>query len=275
MALTPELRTTIQQNAFNLRTIRRAGLSHYNYFDDYSSLIANTEKNLPALVQAGFDESQLPYYRGCMEMLATTLGDRTGVDPEFDTKSQRYLTISTINKDYKAELTVVCRSIAKNSDNRKIQQKFKQIMKGSGDIDDAIDILGLVAIVKQYPELAARIRPAGKVIDDTYCTAATASAMELLQLKGYVVTNGRVQSNSSDFINRIITLCMENQATIKEFAQAAFCKNLDYYNANFASKYRKTGTPDDPDDFIDEPKNGVVDAIAITDDKTLETANAK
>jgi hypothetical protein len=208
-------------------------------------------------------------------MLATTLGDRTGVDPEFDTKSQRYLTISTINKDYKAELTVVCRSIAKNSDNRKIQQKFKQIMKGSGDIDDAIDILGLVAIVKQYPELAARIRPAGKVIDDTYCTAATASAMELLQLKGYVVTNGRVQSNSSDFINRIITLCMENQATIKEFAQAAFCKNLDYYNANFASKYRKTGTPDDPDDFIDEPKNGVVDAIAITDDKTLETANAK
>lgn len=275
MALTPELRTTIQQNAFNLRTVRRAGLSHYNYFDDYCSLIANTEKNLAALVQAGFDESQLPYYRGCMEMLAATLGDRTGIDPEFDAKSQRYLTISTINKEYKAELAVVGRFIAKNSDNRKVQQKFRQILKGTGDIDDAIDILGLVAIMKQYPELAAKIRPAGKVIDDAYCAAASASAMELLQLKGYVVTNGKVQSNSSDFINRIITLCLENQSTIKEYAQAAFCKNLDYYNANFASKYRKTGTQDDPDDLVDEPSNGVVDAIAISNDKTVETAAAK
>jgi hypothetical protein len=275
MALTPELRTTIQQNALNLRTIRRAGLSHYNYFDDYSSLIANTEKNISALVQAGLDESRLPYYRGCMEMLAATLGDRAGLDPEFETKSQRYITISSENKEYKAELIVVGRYIAKNSDNRKVQQKFKQIMKGSGDIDDAIDILGLVAIVKQYPELASKIHPAGKVIDDAYCTAATASAMELLQLKGYVMTNGKVQSNSSDFINRIITLCMENQSTIKEYAQAAFCKNLDYYNANFASKYRKSGPQDDSDDFTDEPKNSVVDAIAVTDDKTLETATAK
>jgi len=275
MALTPELRTTIQQNALNVGTIRRAGLSYYNYFDDHSSIIANTEKNLPALVQAGLDESQLPYYRGCMEMLAAALGDGTGLDPEFDIKSQKYLTICTINKEYKAELTVVGRFVAKYSNNRKIQQKFRQIMKGSGDIDDAIDILGLVAIRKQYPELAAKIRPAGKVIDDAYCAAASASAIELLQLKGYVVTNGKVQSNSSDFINRIITLCLENQSTIKEFAQAAFCKNLDYYNANFASKYRRSGSQDEPDDFIDEPTNGVVDAIAITNDKTVEAAATK
>jgi hypothetical protein len=189
-------------------------------FDDYSSIIANTEKNLPALIQAGFDSSKLPYYRGCLEMLAVAISDPSSTDPEFEAKLQKYYSLAKSVMDYKAELVVVGRSIAKNSENRKIQQKFKHILKGTGIIDDALDILGLVTIAKQNTALAARIRPDGKLIDEAYCTAAVESATELLQLKGFVIVNGVPQHSGTEFINRLITLCMDNLSTIKEYAQA-------------------------------------------------------
>jgi hypothetical protein len=129
----------------------------------------------------------------------------------------------------------------------------------------------LVASVKQYPELAARIRPDGKIIDVLYCDAAIASATDVLQLKGFVIVNGVPQGNGTDIINQLITLCMDNMAEIKEFAQAAFCKNPDYYNANFTSKYRTSSSNDDSDDLIDESDNNVVNDNTRADDKKAPT----
>jgi hypothetical protein len=148
-------------------------------------------------------------------------------------------------------------------------------MKGTGIIDATIDIFGLVAIIRLYLELAARIRPDGKLINEEYCKAAIQNATDLLLLKGYVIVNGVPQNNGTDFINRLITLCLLNQATIKEFAQAAFCKNPDYYKANFTSKYRKSSSDDDSDDLDEESNNHVIDATTVTVDETAETATTK
>jgi hypothetical protein len=275
MALTPELKELIQKDAANLTVTHRPGMSILSFVDDHSSIIANTEKNLPALVKAGFDSSRLPYMQGCLEMLTTAVGDPTGIDSESEAKSIKYESLANVVMENKAELAVVCRSIVKNSGNRKVQQKFKRIMKGTGIIDATIDIFGLVAIIRLYLELAARIRPDGKLINEEYCKAAIQNATDLLLLKGYVIVNGVPQNNGTDFINRLITLCLLNQATIKEFAQAAFCKNPDYYKANFTSKYRKSSSDDDSDDLDEESNNHVIDATTVTVDETAETATTK
>ncbi len=276
MALTPEMKSLIEKKAAEVRKIRRSGLSHYNYLDDYGSLIANLEKNLAKIVQAGLDETQLPYYRGCLELLAKMISDGSGNDPESEEKAVEYALLVNIIAEFRLELGVVGRFIAKNSKNRKVKQKYKQIAKGSGDIDNAIDILGLVAMVKKYPSLAARIRPEGKVIDDAYCEEASEKAIALLQMKGFVIVNGVLQNSGSDFVNRIITLCLENQAEIKEFTKAAFCKDPDYYNANFTSKYRKTssGDSDDLDDDDDSETDDQQEVNTSTETVT-ETATVK
>lgn len=275
MTLTPEMKSIIDNKMIGVNSIRRSGLSHFNFLDDYGSLIANTEKNLAALVKAGFDETELPYYRGCLEMLALTIGDRTSTDVQAVAKSQEYARIVADVAVYRVELGVVGRSIAKNSGNRKVQQKYKQIIKGSGDIDNAIDILGLVSMVQSYPELAVRIRPDGKTIDENYCKNASEKAMALLQLKGYVVVNGVPQNNGTDYLNRLITLCIDNQSDIKEFAQAAFCKDPDFYNANFTSKFRKNNPADDTDDLNgDSSGNGSSGNLNNTSDIIAETAVA-
>jgi hypothetical protein len=275
MALTPELKETILKDAANLTVTHRPGMSIINFLDDHSSIIANAVKNLPVLEKAGFDSTKLLYMQGCLEVMSTSIGDPTGIDSESEAKSIKYESLAKVVMENKTELIVVCRSIAKNSGNRKVQQKFKRIMKGSGIIDAAIDIFGLVSIIRLYLELAARIRPDGKLINEDYCKAAIQNATDLLQLKGYVIVKGVPQNNGTDFVNRIITLCLQNQAIIKEYAQAAFCKNPDYYKANFTSKYRTSSSDDDSDDLNDEPNSHVIDATTVSIDNTAETTTVK
>jgi hypothetical protein len=277
MALSSESKSSIEHKMAEVKKCRRSGLAHAAFLDDYGSLVANTEKNCTVLINAGLDATLLPYYRDCLEMLTLTIGGQTGTDAESEAKGQEYYTLASTNEVCRKELGIVGKYIVKNCGNRKIQQKYKQILKGSGDIDNALDNIGLVSIIEKYRLLAAKIRPAGKVIDEQYCAEAKKNALALLQLKGYVIVNGVPQNNSADYLNRLITICLDNQAVIKEFAGAAFCNDQDYYNANFTSKYRKNTSEDDDIeiDTEDETGNHPIDAVTITDDILLNQPGAK
>lgn len=277
MALSSESQSSIESKMAEVKKCRRPGTGHAAFLDDHGSLIANAEKNSTALINAGMDATQLPYYRDCFELLTMTVGGQTGTDTESEEKSQEYYTLASINGEFRKELGIVGKYVAKNCGNRKIQQKYKQILKGSGDIDNALDNISIVSILEKYPQLAAKIRPAGKVINEQYCAEAKKNALALLQLKGYVIVNGVPQNNSSDYQNRLITVCLDNQATIKEFAAAAFCNNQDYYNANFTSKYRKTTSEDDDIEIDTEEDTGKnpIDAVTISDDSLMEAASVK
>jgi hypothetical protein len=285
MALTEEVTTQIQTNIAGVKKAVRSGLSYENFLDDHSSLIANTEKNLPQLIQAGLDGTKMPYYRGCLVMLAAAIANRSGADPETEKKVSDYDVIAKTVIEDRKKLLLVGRSIAKNCGNRVIQQKIKHILKGSGDMDNALDILGLVPILKKFPILAARIRPEGILLDEAFCKAAMEKALNLLTLKGYVIVNGVPQNSGTDYIGKLVTLCITNQNEIKEFAEAAFLSRPDYYKANFTSKYKKRGgndtiddldEPDVPDDNTeDTTAHNPIDAIAITNDTKVKETTTK
>ncbi|HEX2955599.1 MAG TPA: hypothetical protein VHO70_02135 [Chitinispirillaceae bacterium] len=277
MALSSESKSLIEQKMAEVIKCRRPGMTHVAFLDDYGSIIANTEKNSTALINAGLDGTQLPYYRDCLEMLTLTIGGQTGTDQESETKSQEYYTLASTNKVSRKELGIVGKHIAKNCGNRKIQQKYKQILKGSGDADDALDIISFVSIIEKYPLLAAKIRPDGKIIDEQYCANAKKNALALLLLKGYVIVNGVPQNSGSDYLNKLITVCMDNQTHIKEFAEAAFCNKPDFYKANFASKYRKNTSEDDDIeiDTAEDTSKNPIDAVTITDDSLTGSTSKK
>jgi hypothetical protein len=252
MALSAELSAEIDKMIVGMKKsdYRRAGTGINDFINAYSSLLAQTEKDIPSLTGAGFDSSKMPRYQGYLELLLLTLGDRRGVAPNAEEKKvffDQQLVLAELDKK---RLMIVCSYIAEFSTDKAVRRSYKEIAKGSGIIDTLCDNLACVSMIRENPELASQIKPGGIEITEEYCAEVSKRAVELLMLKGFVVSQGVPENIMVDRQNRIITLCMDAISEIRRFAKAAFFDDLDYYNNNYASLFRQQSS--DPDDVPDE-----------------------
>jgi hypothetical protein len=243
MALTPELRAEIENevSALNKRDFRRPGTSMNGFIDEYSGILAQAVKDQTALVAAGFDWSRMDKYNGYLEMLSQSYGERLGTTPvspemrvQFDVK------LSLAQKD-RRQLGIVASYIVEQTDNHDVRRNYRHIAQGSGTMDTLTDNLGLVAMIREFPQLASQIRPGGVLLDDPYLEAANIRAIELLRMKGIVVDRGVVANGTVDRQNRLLTLCLRARTEIRTFAAAAFFDDVEYYNRNYASPSTRTG----------------------------------
>lgn len=168
---------------------------------------------------------------------------RIGITPDSPEKRAKFDTQMAIAEMDRKRLGVVAAYVVEKSGDKKALRNYRYIAKGSGPIDTLTDNLGLSALVRQFPEMASQIKPGGQAVDAKYLDEATARAVELLAMSGYVMERGVPQNVAVDRQNRLLTLCMQAQSDIKKFAAAAFFDNIEYYNSNYASDIRPQ-TPD-------------------------------
>jgi hypothetical protein len=264
MALTPEIEARIEEQMASVKELLRTSLNKDEFISDHTFFLANMESDLDKLLAAGLPQDKPEFFRGCFDMLVMAVGERGGSSAAPSDKKLQYDGMEKLLNENRIELGVAGKYIADNSGDPAMVKRFKYIQKGSGNIDSARDIIGLAGMVKLYPELALQIKPDGKTIDEAYCKSAVDNAVELLRLKGFVLVKGVPQNNSVDRQNRIMTLCIQNQNLLKTFAKAAFCKNIEYYNARYTSQYKK-GTSDDgadTDSTVSEPAQELEAATA-------------
>jgi hypothetical protein len=237
MAVSAELQKQVEDMAKTLSKAdyRRASMSMNKFIGEQSSLLAQADVDQAALIAAGMDYSQMPLFRAQFEMLTLAFGDRLAlveVAPEKRVKYDELMAMA--NKDRK-RLGVVGAHVVEQSKDRAALRNYRKIAKGSGEVDTLTDILGLVALVKEYPTHADAIKPGGTPLDTKYMADAMGRATELLGMRGIVVVKGVPQNAVVDRQNRLLTLCLNAQSYIKKFAAAAFFDNMDYYNAHYAS----------------------------------------
>ncbi|MBD3344948.1 MAG: hypothetical protein GF401_07790 [Chitinivibrionales bacterium] len=239
MAVSEELRNEIEQEAAALSPdkYRRAGMGMNKFIGEYSALLAQADEDRDALVASGFDWSVMEKYRGYLEMLSIAYGERLGVTPDSPEKRSEFDRLLAQAEMDRRRLAVVAGYITEKSDDGRALQNYRNIQKGDGIVDTLTDNIGFVSLIKDFPEYAAEIKPGGVAIDESYMNDAVARAVSLLKQKGYVVQSGVPQNEAVDRKNRLLTLCLNAQSHIKQFAAAAFFDMQDYYNSNYASSY--------------------------------------
>jgi hypothetical protein len=237
MAISAELSKSIEKEAAVLKSdeYRRPAMSINRFIAEYSGNLAQAKEDMDELVAAGFDAGKMPRYRALLEMLSLSHGERLGTTPESPEKRARFNKLMAEAEMDRKRLGVVGAHITEQCGDAKVRRNWRTIVKGSGMVDTCIDNLSLIAMVKEFPELASQIRPGGKEISAKYLEEVTGRAVELLQLKGIVVEKGVPQNAAVDRQNRLLTLCLNAQSDIKKYANAAFFDTIEYYKSNYAS----------------------------------------
>jgi hypothetical protein len=136
MAVTPELASQIERELSELKKsdLRRLGTSMNRFMDDFSKILAQTETDQTALVNAGFDASTMPRSRALLELLSLTYGERRGLAPvtaENRAHFDQQMALATLDRK---RLSVVCAHIADACRNKRVQQNYRLIAQGNGNI---------------------------------------------------------------------------------------------------------------------------------------------
>jgi hypothetical protein len=242
MAISAEMAAIIEKEiaALNKSEYRRTGMSMNKFIGEFSGNLAQIEEDKDRLIAAGMDWSRVSKYRAELEMLSLAYGERLGATPESPEKRTAFNEQMALAEKDRKRLGVVGAHIAEKSKDTLARRNYRLIAKGSGSIDTLTDNLGLAALIRKYPNEAAEIRPGGVEISAAYLDEVTKRAVDLLQMRGFVVEKGVPQNNAVDRQNRLVTLCLNAQTYIKKYAYAAFFDTMDYYDSNYASAGTKS-----------------------------------
>jgi hypothetical protein len=244
MALSPELELEIETMITGVpkNKIRRIGISINKFLATYSTLLMQVDKDSAALTGSGLQPNRIPLFKGLFEMLSITIGDRRGLTPQGQESKLQIDNLMALAEIDRKRLMVVGNYIAQCCSNTVIERNMREIAKGSGTIDTLCDNLSLVALISKYPDITAQIRPGQFEITSAYLDEVKKRALELLSSLGIVIEKGVPQNKLVDRQNRIISLCLDAIAEIKCFANAAYLDNSDYYDENYVTSTRKTGS---------------------------------
>lgn len=256
MAISPELEKIIEQDLKNLnkKDIHRPGTSINKFIDDLSTIKAHAEKDLPSLVNAGYDALSLTRTDALLMLLSLTHSERRGLTPvsaERQIFFDQQMPLANLDKK---RLSIVCSHIAETCGDTKVIKNYRIITQGSSITDTLNDNLAMVVMIQDYPKLASQIKPGGVAIDQAYCNEVKTRAMELLSIKG----GAQNSSNSTDALvdrqNRLITLCKIAINEIKKYARAAFFDDMEHYNKNYVFNSR---SQNENNETVDEGKDPV------------------
>lgn len=240
MTVSPELASQIEQesNALTQNDLRKPGISINRFMNNYSKILAGVENDLQILVSAGFDSSTLPRSRALFELLSLAYGEYRGKTQKSAERKKNFDQQMTIASMDKKRLRIVCSYIAKKCEDKNIQQNIRTIKSRTGIVDTLNDNLAMVAIIREYPQIALQVKPGGLSVDDSYCNEVKNRAVELLMLRGLIINRGKTQDDTMDRLNRLLTLCIKVVSEIKMFAKIAFFDNPNYYSSNYSTYIR-------------------------------------
>jgi hypothetical protein len=254
MAISDALKKEIDNSMSNLSPAdyRRPNSSILQFIDNWSTLLATTEKDIGFLEAAGLPSGRLEFYKALFEMMTLIFAQRHGAREESqDQKIFFDQEFRQVEIDRRRMMAVVSH-IVDSTDDKLILREYKFITKGNSIVDSLNDVISLSSIIVANLSIAAEVRPGGLLIDSEYCKAATDRALTLLKIKGLVIEKGIPESKIVDQLNRILTLCVNAQREIKKFANLAFIDDPEHYDNNYVFSTSSSSRPQEKDEETDE-----------------------
>lgn len=167
MGISDKLDKLIEQEMASLdkKEYQRSGRSYNDFVKEYTGILAQSSEDDAELTGAGFDSSLRPKYYGYLEKLTMEHSERIVAEGEDSAAEEEFDTMMPEARLDKRVLMAVGRYIVSRTGDADDKRVYDLVRKGHGDVDTLSDNVTMSNYIKRHSELAAQVRPGGKVID--------------------------------------------------------------------------------------------------------------
>ena len=205
-------------------------------------ILAQIRKDQEALVNAGFPWQREQECDTLLRMLSLTNAERMVSVPEASVERKEFKERMAAAEEDGRKMRLVISHIIDVTNDPTVKAGYKQILLGSGQVNNIQDNLASVNMIRRFPGVAPQIRPGGIAYTPDELDRIERESLELLRALGSNSGSGRPRCSAVDRQNRLITLCLDALSLIKKYARAAFINNPDYYDRYYATKRKPSAS---------------------------------
>ncbi len=266
MIISDEMQATIESQIATLVMTRKPGMSIEKFIGENGRILAQAELDEDALVRAGFTPNNVILFRGYLYMLTEehgsriiAVGDSSDSSKTFDAMMDNLLKKRTI-------MIAIAQFIIKRVNSSEIKRAYERIKKGTTVLAYIQDVISLSELIQLHLPIAAQIRPAGELVDEAFIQEATALSHTLYDFYSQTEITDSDRMRHVERQNKLITLCMDAEILIKEYAHAAFLFDQEYYDEHYVNRvirdrYRQSLKEESPTNGDDQETETEVEPL--------------
>ncbi len=239
----PNLRREIEDEIVNLEKLRSSEMSVGEVLRSTSTIAQQAVVDRDALVSAGMKWAVVDKVFGYVEVLSEANVERVVTLPEVSEVRKDFNVRYAKAQEFRPMLRMVVEHIVKTTNDPRLQKIYRHISQGNSQVGNLQDNRSYIHLIRMYPHIAKQMRPNGVEMSEAVLEEQDAIAVELLKVLG---VSGRPRNEAVDRQNRIITLCLNARSYIKDYAKAAFCKNMAHYDRYYADRSSPVKSGDVP-----------------------------
>lgn len=226
-------RASILDEAYSLVIVKRPPKSFAYHMNRYAQYLTQIEIDKEDLILSSFDWENTQQFYAIQTMINEIHAQSIAVEVKQSKADNQHHELLTNMIYYRKILMIVLRHINKQSCDIAIEATLCKIKKGNTHCDTIRDILLLCEIIGEHIELASGITPQGILVDEEYLARVSSKAEEALTLMGEPLLDMSDRARLVDLQSRLLMLSMEAIDYIKEYAEAAFFTNMNYFHQHY------------------------------------------
>lgn len=231
MAIDAEMKTQINDQIAQIDYERQTNLSIHQIMDRFTRMLAQIDIDKEDLIRSKFDWSKQPYFAALSVYLYEVHADRVAAEGKGPgSKLKELMPKFTMNHKV---LCLVTKFIIKKTENPNLITAYNKVKEGSGKIDILHDILALSSALRDFLDLTAEYTPRGIHITEVYLDVLTQEVEDLLTINSTTKNSGTERGILVDKQSKLITLCLEAMDYIRQFAEGAYCLDMDYFRKHY------------------------------------------
>lgn len=239
MTISEELRVKISERLDAIVEFKKPGMSYANHCKEFGRLMAQAEIDKEDLVDVGLDWEEKEIGDAIQPMLMDEHSERINAEGEKSEDEKLLDEKITAFDKAKVILFKVSGYIEKRTPNESFHASLKIIKKSESTIDLLDIVVQLVDLVSTEQELALQIKPAKTAVTAEYLATLKSDILSCAELQSRVQVSSSLSAIHVENQRRLITLSMEIEDIIIEFADSAFAFDRAYFKEHYVNHVRR------------------------------------
>lgn len=260
MTITEERKTVVLTEAVAVAENRKTGMSFDLAFKEYSRYLAQADIDKDELIAAGLDWPTKEKYNDYRYMLSEVHADRIGAEGVHNAAQEALLSGMEKAALYLATLVLAAKRIIKKSGDSGFKASYKKVKFRVNTLVILKNIIILADLIEPLVDVIGSYKPGKIEVNVGYLELVKAEAHSLIELEAEAKSSGSLRAEKVQLQNQLITLCLDAQDEIVDYAEAAFLTDKDYFNKYYSNQVRKKQYRDslkEEGETIPEPEEGL------------------
>lgn len=231
MPITAEMQEKIDNDIAQVAYDRNTKLTIHQVMERFGRFVAQIEIDKEDLIRSKFDWTKQPYFAALSIYLYEVHAARAAAEGKGPGAKLREA-MPRFKMNHKV-LSLVLKFVIGKTNNQNLIKVYDKVKQDNNNLDTLHDILIMTVALRDFLDIAADFAPRGINVNEGYLDVITEEVEELLVINGETLTSGTDRGKLVDKQNKLIVLCLEAIDYIREYAEGAFCLDMDYFKEHY------------------------------------------